>query len=285
MYKITTDWHLHTEHSCDGACMRMQDLVAEQKQNGITDYGVTDHLHSLLQEDDIIRSRKAYDEALLSNPELKGHFHFGVEASVISQWQADIIAKKEYTKPPIYGLREGCPANPKPHIAADAEFCEKHGIDFVVTGVHWPLYNISTKEDSIKEYFRQYLFAASFPRTDVLAHFLWWNYFVREVDENPFLDFSVITESMRNELQSALIENNVAFELNLSGVLLSYPKTFIDEYMGWCSDLQHKGIALAIGSDNHAAHLDGTMYEKGAALLEHYGIDMQNLWYPKKKNI
>ena len=42
MKKLSTDWHIHTEDSCDSACLRMADLVAEQKQNGITDYGVTD---------------------------------------------------------------------------------------------------------------------------------------------------------------------------------------------------------------------------------------------------
>ncbi|MBR6773730.1 MAG: hypothetical protein IKM16_03585, partial [Clostridia bacterium] len=64
MKKITSDWHIHTEFSCDQACMTMEDLVNEQAQNGVTDFGVSDHIHTIIQEDDIRRSRKAYDEIL-----------------------------------------------------------------------------------------------------------------------------------------------------------------------------------------------------------------------------
>ena len=279
MKKLSTDWHIHTEDSCDSACLRMADLVAEQKQNGITDYGVTDHLHTLLQEDAIRRSRAAYDAQMALHPELQGHFHFGVEASVMSQWQVDKMARGEFPVPPVYGYRDGAPADAKMHIAVDAEFREKYGIEFVVTGVHWPLYEMYGKEVVAKEYFRQYLFAAAHPQTDILAHFLWWNSTVRDAETNPFLDFSIISEQMRGELKAALLENHTAFELNIGAILLApFPKTFLDEYMGWCGDLQRSGVVLSVGSDTHAAHTSLADYEKTDALLEHYGIDREKLW-------
>ncbi len=273
-YKITSDWHMHTEHSCDEACMKTSDLPAEQRANGITDFGVTDHLHTHLQDADIARSRKAYDEVLAAHPELRGRFHFGVEASVMSEWEADRIARGDYVGSPIYGIREGCPKNARPWIGADAGFCEKYGVEYVVTGVHWPLYVGHDAGYVVGEYFRQYLFAAAFPQTDILAHFLWWNPLVGDVEANPFFDFpAVVSEKMRGELQAALLENNVAFELNLGAVILPYPESFRDSYLGWCADLQNAGVTLSVGSDNHDLHADGRVYREAEEHFRHYGID------------
>lgn len=279
MYKITSDWHMHTEYSCDDASMKMFDLPIEQAVNGITDFGVTDHLHTLLQEADINSSRIAYDKVIAAHPELQGHFHFGVEASVMSEWEADRIARGDYTGFPTYGMRHGCPKNARPWIGANAEFCEKYGIEYVISGVHWPLHIERGLEYTVGEYFRQYLFAAAFPQTDILAHFLWWNPCNNDVDTNPFFDFpNVISEKMRGELQAALLENHVAFELNLCAVLLPYPESFRDSYLGWCADLQHAGVMLSVGSDNHSSHISGDIYRKAERYFEHYGIDTEKFF-------
>ena len=170
---------------------------------------------------------------------------------------------------------EGCPKNAKPWIGADAEFCEKYGVEYVVTGVHWPLYIEHTSEHTVSEYFRQYLFAAAFPQTDILAHFLWWNP-IGDVETNPFFDFpAVISEKMRGELQAALLENHTAFELNLDAVLLPYPAGFRDSYLGWCADLQRAGVTLSVGSDNHSPHIDGRVYREAENFFAHYDIDTE----------
>lgn len=278
MKKITSDWHIHTEFSCDQACMTMEDLVNEQAQNGITDFGVSDHIHTIIQEDDIRRSRKAYDEILGKYPSLKGRFHFGAEVSVMSEWEVEKINKGEYDEVPIYGLRQICPiVDARPTLAIDDEFRQKYGIEYVVTGVHWPLYMRRDKKGAISEYFRQYLYGAAHPQTDILAHFLWWNACEKEVPSNPFSDFSDISEQMRGELECALKENDTAFELNLYGVVYAYPPAYIDEYLGWCKQMQDRGIALAVGSDCHRAHILGA-YEKAEILFDKYGIDVDKFW-------
>jgi histidinol phosphatase-like PHP family hydrolase len=214
MKKLTTDFHIHTEFSCDSACITYENLISELSKNGITDFGITDHLHWLVQEDDIMRSKQAYDKALLNHPELKGRMHFGVEASVMSEWELHSLNTGVYPKGHIYGVHRLCPTpNPKPALAIDEEFKQKHGIEYVVSGVHWQLYPNHDKQKVINEYFRLYMYSATNPLTDILAHFLWWNKWEKDVDTDPFIDMDVITPSMRSELECALKENDVAFEV------------------------------------------------------------------------
>ena len=58
---IKDDWHIHSRHSCDGACMKMENLVTGVVEKGIMRYGVTDHIHTPFNYPDIINSKKAYD--------------------------------------------------------------------------------------------------------------------------------------------------------------------------------------------------------------------------------
>jgi len=275
MAKIHSDWHIHTESSCDDACMTIENLVADAKKLGISDYGVSDHLHTVLQECDIADSRRKFNRTLALHPELQGHFHFGVEASVMSQWECNKIAKGDYTEIPIYGIRDGGPANAAPIILVDDEFIEKYGIEYVISGVHWTLYCEKTPQAIVKDYFRQYLYAASYPHTDILAHFCWWNPI--PAMQNPFADFSVITESMRSELKAALIENNTALEINICAMLQNedgfYPASFIDEYLGWMAEMQRSGVVLSLGSDCHSPDLYSKFYTETEKLFDHYGID------------
>ena len=91
--------------------------------------------------------------------------------------------------------------------------------------------------------------------------------------KNPFLNFSVVPESMRDELKSALRENNVAFEINPCMFHKNMPTSFTDDYLGWASDLQKSGIKLAFGSDCHRPHLSDVNYKEIDSILLHYGID------------
>ena len=78
---IEDDWHIHSEHSCDGACMKMESLVTGVVEKGIMRYGVTDHIHTPFNYPDIINSKKAYDINYTED------FYFGVEVSSVSQWE------------------------------------------------------------------------------------------------------------------------------------------------------------------------------------------------------
>ena len=274
---ITSDWHIHTKYSCDGACMEFEDLVKDAKELGIRDYGVSDHYHSRLQEADIKASREDYEKTLEIHPELKGHFHFGIEASVMSEWEIEKIAKGDYTEPPIWGIRTGGPKNSPVMYDFDDELLEKYKVEYVIGGVHWMLYCDSDKDSVIKEQHRQYMFCATHPKTTILAHYLWWN----PMDSKRWPDMLdpckyhlEISETMRNELVCALKENNVAFELSSGLIMKEHPKTLLDEYLGWVSDLQRSGVVFSMGSDSHARNLrEYCDYNKVQKMFEHYKID------------
>lgn len=79
---------------------------------------------------------------------------------------------------------------------------------------------------------------------------------------------------MHSELRSALKENNVAFELNLSEVLSQMlPTSYKDEYLGFAADLQHSEIILSMGSDCHKPHLKEMDYDTSEEIFRHYGIN------------
>jgi len=130
---ITSDWHIHSRNSCDGACMEIAELVRRAAAEGITDFGLTDHIHTPFNLPDLDNSRAEY---LSVDPDLR--FHFGVEVSSVSQWEIDEVATGQHENP-VYGLRQGGPANGSLAIGIDAEDIEKYAIEFVVGGTHWPM--------------------------------------------------------------------------------------------------------------------------------------------------
>ena len=272
---IKTDWHIHTHCSCDSACMEFETLVNDTKRIGITDFGVTDHYHTRIQEADIALSRKEFEETLERHPELNGHFHFGIEATLVSGWETRKIARGEYDELPVYGFRYGGPAGDEVLYDFDDAFLEKYKIEFVVGAMHWPMYCELDNEKLLKEYHRQYMFAITHPYTDILAHYLWWDRFLYPDFKNPFDDFDKIPKSMLDEIEAALIENKVAFELN-SDTILGYPglsETFWDSYLGWASDMQRKGVVLSHGGDCHSKSLSYDKNLEAEELFKRYGID------------
>ena len=276
---ITSDWHIHTHCSCDSACMTFEDLVSETKELGITDFGVSDHYHTTIQEADIAASRKEYEKTLLRHPELKGKFHFGIEATLVSKWEADKIARGEYDELPVYGFRSGGPKNAEVCFDFDEELLEKYKIEYVIAGMHWPMYCDLDASSVIKEYHRQYMYAATHPYTDILAHYLWFDMHlftnVWNVPDykNPFEDFNAVPRSMKDELKAALLENNVAFELNNWLFVDNLTEKFRDSYLGWVNELQSSGVKIAFGSDNHSPHLkDLCDYRNREEVCRKYGI-------------
>ena len=274
--KINRDWHIHTESSCDSACLKTEDLVIEAEQLGLYDYGISDHVHTSVNFPDIVNSKKNYDNCIAKNPDLIGSFHFGVEVSCVSEWELDKICKGNCTEEPIYGLRDGGPRNAKPAIAVDREYIEKMGIEYVIGGVHWPLYCEVDKNSLIKDYHRQAMFLAEHKNVNIFAHYLWWNSYTYAGKKNPFADFGDIPASMKQELAIALKENNCAFEVNLQTMLLSPDLTdkFKHEYLEYVAEIQSKGVMLSIGSDCHKLHLTEVDFEISSQMIESVGIDL-----------
>lgn len=284
---ITSDWHIHTHCSCDSACMEFETLIQNAKDRGITDFGVSDHYHTRVNEPDIAASRKEYEAALAAHPELKGHFHFGIEATLVSQWEVDIIKQKLYRELPEYGMRVGGPENAPVIFDMDDEFMEKYKLDYVVAGMHWPMYCQLDQKSMVKEYHRQYMYAITHPYTTILAHYLWFDRslftgFYNLNLPNPFADFSVIPQSMLDELKAAMLEYNTAFEINIPSFITAKHITdaFKDAYFSWAADLQSSGVALSIGSDIHGPSLPTKeAYADAECFLQKYGIDTNNLFY------
>lgn len=282
---IKSDWHIHTKHSCDSACMEYETLVSEMKKLGIKDYGVSDHYHTRIQEADIAASRKDYEATMEKHPELEGHFHFGIEATIISKWEVDKIARGDYKGVPTYGFRTGGPANAPVTFDFDEEFLDKYKIEYVVSGMHWPMYCDTDLQSVLKEYHRQYMFAATHPYTKILAHYLWFdlNLFTKVWNlpnyKDPFLDFSVIPQGMKSELKAAMSENNVAFELNSGFFGNAYPEHFLSSYLDWVSELQSSGVQISMGSDCHTEKVsDRCDYSKIDELCTKHGINTSDFF-------
>ena len=278
--KIKGDYHIHTHNSCDDACLEFDFLAKALYMNSEVSLGISDHLHSLIQEKDIAASRKEFDEFKAKFPQFRKRIHFGVEASVMSQWELkklnNIPEFSEYT----YGIRKNGPANASMALSIDKEFIEKYKIEYVISGVHWPLYCREDPLSMVKEYHREYLFAASHPSTDILAHYLWWN--PRKGMGNVFLNTRLISNEMRDEIKCALLENNAAFEVNIGAVLLNDDykdnKAWLDWYLGWVHDIQNAGVKLSLGSDCHSEYLDPMWYKEAEKLFEHYKIDTEKFF-------
>ena len=270
--KLTSDWHIHSQNSCDGACMKVADLVRGAAERGIEDFGLTDHLHTLRTLPDIAAAR---EEFLSVEPSPR--FHFGVEVSSMSRWELDEIAAGR-REDAVYGLREGGPAGAEPALALTPEIVAEYGIEYAVGGTHWPLYVPLEREAVILDYHRQNMFLATHPLIDIVAHPWWWMGHWQDKDGNyhgePWLDdFGAIPSSMHDEFAAAAMENDTAVEINIKAMLLNprYPADFAPRYLEYLAELQAGGVRLSIGSDCHSEQYD-TDFETAAAMIEKAGI-------------
>jgi histidinol phosphatase-like PHP family hydrolase len=275
--KIRSDWHIHSQHSCDGACITISDLVREAKIAGIGDFGLTDHVHTPYNLPDIAASRAAY---MLNEP--SDRFHFGVEVSSVSQWEIDEVAGGGYDHP-VYGVRKGGKPGCDLAIGIGPEDLETYGIEYVVGGTHWPMYVAMEREAVIRDYHRQNMFLATHPLVDIVAHPWWWmGHWKDDNDDYPaepwFDDFGVIPKSIHDEFAAAAVEHGTAVEINISANLLNphYPAHFAEQYLAYLAGLQSQGVTLSIGSDCHSEHYEFD-FAKVEQMLESVGID-DDLW-------
>jgi histidinol phosphatase-like PHP family hydrolase len=283
--KITSDWHIHSRNSCDSACMEMEELIRRAKEEGITDFGITDHLHTPYNWPDIEKSRQEY---LTSDPSPR--FHFGIEVSCVSQWEIDEVNQGKHAEP-VYGLRTGGPAGAELSIALTAEAIKQTGIEYVVGGCHWPMYVPWDREAIIREFHRQNMFLANHPLVNIIAHPWWWHghwEVGNTYPGDPWLDdFRKIPSALHDEFASAVVKHGKAVEINLAAMLLNtaYPKTFTGQYLDYLARLKAHGVVFSIGSDCHTAHYEIDFKECGR-LLDRIGLRDEECWRlpPKAKS-
>lgn len=285
--RITSDWHIHTHNSCDcRGKMKVAELIQQAESKGITDFGITDHVHNTETIKDIQVSRQ---EFLANNP--SPHIHFGAEVSCVSQWELDMFATGKY-QIPTYGLRSGGPPSAAPAVPLTLEEKNKLGVEYVVGGAHWPLYVQLERSAIISDYHRQNMFLATHPVVNIVAHPWWWMGAWKGIDgfytaEPWFDDFRVIPKGMHAEFAAAVKEHGKVVEINLDAMLLGhdYTQKFKMQYLEYLAGLKEQGVPLSIGSDCHEEtyKID---FETAAAMLESVGIKDEELWrLPAKTNV
>lgn len=282
---LTADWHIHSEASCDAASLKISDLIAEAPSRGILDCGVTDHVHTPVNLPDLAASRRAF---LAAKPQAR--FHFGVEVSCVSQWELDEIASGRGGMP-VYGLRQGGPPECELAIGLTEQDIEHYGVEYVIGGVHWPMYTPLEREAIIRDYHRQNMFLVQHPLIDVVAHPWWWMKHWQNPDglflAEPWFDsFDAVPASMHDEFASAAIACGKVVEINIGAMLLTrkYSDHFKRQYIEYLAYLHARGVKLSTGSDCHSAHYD-TQFSRAAAMLSSVGICDCDLWRlpPRRK--
>ena len=279
---ITCDWHIHSRNSCDGACMPVSVLVARAAEKGITDFGLTDHVHTPLNLPELQDSRREY----LSGPRPDG-FHFGVEVSCVSQWELDEIARRPPERA-VCGIRKGGPPGAPPALALTEEDITALEIEYVVGGTHWPLYVPIEREAVIRDYHRQNMFLAQHPLVDIVAHPWWWHgHWANDrgmFTAEPWLDdFGRIPKSLHDEFAASVMANDKAVEINVLAMLLTarYPASFKRQYVEYLAGLKDRGAQLCIGSDCHDADY-GVDFATAERMLAAVGLCEQDWgWKPR----
>lgn len=279
---ITCDWHIHTTHSCDcgprNMGVPMAALAEQARAQGVADLGVTDHLHTAYNLKDIFDSREEFDALPFD-----ARMHFGIEVSCVSKWEIDEI---ESGRRPAttYGLREGGPAGGPLAIGLSAEDVREYGIEYVVGGVHWPLFVPLERQAVIRDYHRQNLFLATHPLVRIVAHPWWWHGHWQDAQgrfaAEPWLDdFGVIPRSMHDEFAAACIEHGKAVEVNLGACLMNptYPASFAPRYIEYLAGLKSRGVTLALGSDTHGPRYPDDLAAV-ARLLDPLDLHEADLW-------
>ncbi|MHC4874803.1 MAG: hypothetical protein ACYTFY_23400, partial [Planctomycetota bacterium] len=262
-----------------GRGVSISDFSAVAEDKGLECYGISDHLHTPYNLDEVFRSKEEFD-SLPFNP----NFHFGIEVSCVSKWEIDEIESGR-SDAATYGLREGGTPGCELTIGITEEDVSEYGIEYVIGGTHWPIYIEITRENVIEDYARQNLFLACHPLVDIVAHPWWWGGKGWKNEEgkcvtDPWLDdFGKIPLSIHDEFAAAVKENKKAVEINLDACVFNkhYPEDFGKQYIDYIAYLHERGVKFSIGSDNHESDYN-PRFEDLEIMLEGIGLAEKDLW-------
>ena len=292
--KITQDFHIHTHCSCDSANSTIDEIVKGCQAAGIKEFGISDHLHTKFNMPDLEIARKEF----LEYGPVPG-FHFGIEVTCATQWECEKIAKRDFascftcevngkpfqTMTPIDGIMYGGPANGPLMIDLTKEDMDRLGIEYVIGGVHWPLY--SKPEEAYEDFFRQQMYLIEHPLVDILAH-PWdaielaaggW-YMNRDKEHINYDAILNIPEEYNEKLMNALLKHQKCAELNLA-VLLSAaaPEKCRKYYWNLFAQWREAGVKFTIGSDQHSSHYNPVMFSAAELILDAYGFKESDIKY------
>ena len=282
--KIRQNLHIHSAHSCDSACATLNDIQKEMTDLGMKEFGLSDHLHTQYNLCDIQGARN--DFLCYDRPK---NFHFGIEISGISEWERDKIAAGDYVRyfdDPVYGIRfEQGPSDSPVCIGITEKDIKDLGIEYVIGGVHWPLY--SKPENAYEDFFRQQLYLIENPLVDILAHPWdaiemavgdWYHHRDKaHIDYNAILN---IPQEYNDKLLEALLKHKKCAEINLAVLLApSAPEECKKYYWNLLAQWREAGVKFTIGSDQHSAHSIPVMFSAAELILDAYGFKESDIKY------
>lgn len=243
---IHSDWHIHSEASYD-AQLPLATLITRAREQGLRSFGVTDHLNFNDEKflGDLKNSAALVKKHQADCPEMV----LGVELTPIEKPLFDYIAKTG-TREGYVPVQQDTPYDIE--LGATKEELKALGVRYAVGASHWrvDIPNPAEADNSLtivtKEWLRQQLWLIQDERVTILGHpwyignGLWYQ------------DFSVIPQSMHEELAAALLEYGKYAECN-AGTFRSPKGTekFRYQYAEFLRFLFEKGIPITYGSDCH----------------------------------
>lgn len=288
---ITSNWHQHSHCSveCHGNGQTIAKTIAENIAMGFADIGISDHIHTRFNLPDLIASSREFWEAPRGR-----RVHFGVEISVVSQWEIEQIEAGKADSP-HYGIREGGPSHPPLALALNAQDLVEFQIEYVIGGAHWPMYVPLQRAAIIEDYFRQYMFLATHPLINIIAHPWWWMGHWQDKDgmyrNEPWLDdFEHVPRSMHDEFIAAVKENRKVVEINGLAMLENpgYPEKFRQQYIERLGAWKQAGVVFSYGTDDHGppwGRMTPDIMARTEQRLRSVGIFDKDLWrLPPRKS-
>ena len=247
---IKSDWHMHSEASHDSN-LTLKEIEEKSLEFGFVKIGITDHVN--LNDETFLGNLKKSQEIVSERQKFCDRLVLGVELTPIEKPQFDYIAK--------HGTSVGYipPETSSPYgieLALSKEEILAHGIRYVIGASHWRVdlpgaASMAPDLDAcIREWHRQQMFMACDERVSVLGH-PWYN-----GQAIWYEDFSVIPDSMKNELAAALKENHKYVECNSHFFTTSKAtERFKCQYAEYLRGMCEMGIPVTYGSDSHNKYL------------------------------
>ncbi len=236
------DCHVHSHYSIDSSAS-IEALCQGALANGIGRIAVSDH----------------YD----LNPRDEGHNFFKpnpftLEFENIRQQYADRL-------PILKGIEFG-----EPHSYPEQlEAVQEHDYDVILGSIHWvgeffagskQVFQHYTPRQFYEAYYREMLAAIHQGKFDILAH----------IDfPKRYLKTSLIDLSILQEVLAALVEADIALEINTSSLRKGLPHSMPDlDVLGIYA--QQGGSKITFGSDAHTAEDIGAGFEYALGLVEQF---------------
>ena len=253
---IHSDLHIHSEYSYDSS-LPLEEILTAAKERGYRQVGVTDHLN--LPNHRFIDCLRNSAENVLKAKENTPKLLLGIELTTIEKPFYDHCVKYPETftynpegyTPPTSGIPIPYPLE----LALSKEELMSYGIQYTVTAAHGyidvPAPDVRDIKDCVDAWHRMQMYIACDERTTILGHpyyhglHIWYD------------DFSVVPQSMHEELAAALKENGKLIEMNRDMILSPHAsERFKHQYAEYMRYMFEYGIRVTYGSDSHNCYPD-----------------------------